>query len=235
MSLAANLFRLIPAHSCTCSRWAVLFIGRQPLFAGTAAAKPAQAESADTFLRPPAASSDPLADRARELDERERKLKERELQAERTNAAALSKGVTGGKINNFPPFFPVTYHSIEDDIPPHQRKTMRLLLTNFFLTVIGLFSNWLALTALWLGVSPFLWSAIYAVVGTWGAWNGWYRSAYKGFKNNSSTSFFCFFIVFAVHCGFSVFVTVGLSYDSTAVCGVLTLVDCKCAATRNPP
>jgi len=137
----------------------------------------------------------------------------------------MSRGVTGGKVNNFPPFFPITYHSIEDDIPPHQRTTMRLLLYVFFLTLIGLWFNWLAMTALWLGVSQFLWSALYAVIGTWGAWNGWYKSAYAGFQNDSTTRFFCFFLWFAAHCGFSIFVTVGLSYDSTAVVGIITLID----------
>lgn len=200
-----------------------------PLFDTRPAAASAPAPTADTFR---------ASERDSELAARERALREKELELERRQAELTGNGrglTSAGKIKNWPPCFPITYHSIDDDIAPHQRHIVRKLYYLWMIVVAALVWNWFANLVLWVSSKPpnytaqeyqnaseFLWSAIYMTIGSWGAWNGWYKSIYVGIQRDSSTRFLCFFITFLMHCGFAVVAAIGV--PSTSTVGLLTLI-----------
>jgi len=78
-----------------------------------------------------AGRSDDTATRLEEIRRRERELEDRER-----NIGAREEHVRNYGRNNFPPFFPIIFHSIEDEIPAESR-----------IVVLTLFRLWLWLVA----------------------------------------------------------------------------------------
>mmetsp|Transcript_23342 Transcript_23342/g.28215 ORF Transcript_23342/g.28215 Transcript_23342/m.28215 type:complete len:324 (+) Transcript_23342:214-1185(+) len=141
------------------------------------------------------------------------KLKEKELEkrlaeVQRREKALASGGSTGGKEKNFPPYFPMVHHNIEEDIPQDKQHVVKHCFY-CYLGILGcLLWNTIAVTAAMLtgdvGVASWLWCIIYCMAGVPGAWYLWYERLYEACKGDRALSFAFFFLAFSIHCVFVV-------------------------------
>eukprot|EP00854_Cymbomonas_tetramitiformis_P001596 gene1596-2232_t len=109
----------------------------------------------------PAVNPDPVK---QELERRTSELKRRE--------DALTKGGAVARVKNFPKFYPIVYHSIEDDIPDDKQQTVKMCFYCYLGLVLCLFWNWFSATACMFAMGKtidWLYACIYLLTGVPGA------------------------------------------------------------------
>ncbi|KAJ1554078.1 hypothetical protein HK405_006085 [Cladochytrium tenue] len=141
------------------------------------------------------------AAREAELERRELELKAREARL-----SEREKEVGDYHPPNFPPFKPMVYHDIANDIPEGGRWIVKRLFTAWWLAVGTYLVNFAAAFSLLVtkaesGGATFGLALVILLVGT---------PVSYGVKRNRSISFFLFFVNFGFHLAFSALLAIGI-------------------------
>mmetsp|Transcript_55207 Transcript_55207/g.49700 ORF Transcript_55207/g.49700 Transcript_55207/m.49700 type:complete len:370 (-) Transcript_55207:1294-2403(-) len=159
------------------------------------------------------------------LDRREQQLLERK---KRLAAVKHELNSTNIRRDNWPcTYYPITFHSIQQEIPPHARSHMKrmytLVLMTFFCFILNTFAQ-LILYFTDVGTdSDILLAVLYLFCGVCGAWRLWYRQIYYGIRDRKTLKWWCFFIFFFAHIGFCIVMTIGI--EGWGGAGIITMVD----------
>ena len=83
-----------------------------------------------------------------------------------------------GSQKNFPKFYPLVYHNIEEEIPLDKQRVVRIAFYSYLGLVLCLSVNWFAVTCELFRqgateTSAWLYAGIYVVTGVFGAWYLW--------------------------------------------------------------
>jgi hypothetical protein len=83
-----------------------------------------------------------------------------------------------GTQKNFPKFYPLVYHNIEEEIPLDKQRVVRIAFYSYLGLVLCLSINWFAVTCELFRqgateTSAWLYAGIYVVTGVLGAWYLW--------------------------------------------------------------
>lgn len=178
------------------------------------------AYGSSTFGRPvqpsaPAAGSSlteaQLARKEAELAAKEKQLKELE--------AKLAKDQPK---KNWPICYPITYHSIGEEIPP---GGSRRVVWEGYMAWWGLFVclwwNWFC-TCVMLGyrvnnkVPSWFLGLVYLICGIPLSWWLWYKRLYNGAKADSTLGFLGFFLWFALHCAFCIWAAIAVPFSANS-------------------
>jgi len=158
-------------------------------------------------------------DRAAELDRRERELAAREQQV-REQQERISRH---GK-NNWPPFYPLIFHSIADEIPEASQPLITRLYQLWLVLLLTLIINMVACilfvlagasdAAKDLGTSivyiPFIGLLSFLL---------WYRPIYNGYMKEQSLYYYIYFFFGGWHLLFSIYMILGI--PSTGAAGFI--------------
>ncbi|KIM49059.1 hypothetical protein M413DRAFT_60358, partial [Hebeloma cylindrosporum] len=177
----------------------------------------ASSHSLDTnpFDDPPQQQPSSAA-RLEELRRREQDLERRE--AELNNKA---EHIRRHGRNNFPPFFPLIFHSIQDEIP----ETSRPLITRLYqlwLVLLGtLIINMVACMIILISGSPsgggdFGGSLGYLILITPLSFLLWYRPIYNGYMKEQALYYYFYFFFGGFHLLFSIYMIIGIPGTGSA-------------------
>ncbi|XP_048530213.1 secretory carrier-associated membrane protein 4 isoform X3 [Triticum urartu] len=126
----------------------------------------------------------------KELLAKEAELSRREKEIRRREEAAARAGVVIEE-KNWPPFFPIIHHDINNEIPVHLQRTQYVAFASLLGLIICLFWNIVCVTAAWIkGEGPKIWflAVIYFILGCPGAYYLWYRPLYRAMSYFSFNS-----------------------------------------------
>ena len=146
------------------------------------------------------------------LDKREKQLLERQ---KRLNAVKHELSSNQLRRDNWPcTYYPITFHSIQQEIPPHARSHMKRMYTLVLLTFFTFLCNTFAELVLYFvdvtSDKDILLAVLYLFCGICGAWRLWYRQIYYGIRDRKTLKWWCFFLFYAAHCGFCVVMAIGV-------------------------
>ncbi|KAI9355953.1 scamp family-domain-containing protein, partial [Zopfochytrium polystomum] len=150
------------------------------------------------------------AAREAELERREQELKAREARLKERE-----KEVGGYHPPNFPPFKPLVYHDIQNDIPEAGRWLVKRLFMAWWLSTATYVINFCAAFGLLIakaesGGGTFGLALVIMLVGTPVSFVFWYQPVYNGVKRDRSISFFLFFFNYGFHLAFSALLAIGI-------------------------
>lgn len=151
--------------------------------------------------------------REKELLAKEAELSRREKEIKRREEAAARAGIVIEE-KNWPPFFPIIHHDINNEIPVHLQRTQYVAFASLLGLILCLFWNIVCVTAAWIkGDGPKIWflAVIYFILGCPGAYYLWYRPLYRAMRNDSALKFGWFFLFYLVHIAFCVYAAVSPS------------------------
>lgn len=161
----------------------------------------------------PMDTSKDMKTREKELLAKEAELSRREKDIKRREEAAARAGIVIEE-KNWPPFFPIIHHDINNEIPVHLQRTQYVAFASLLGLVLCLFWNIVCVTAAWIkGEGPKIWflAIIYFILGCPGAYYLWYRPLYRAMRNDSALRFGWFFLFYLVHIAFCVYAAVSPS------------------------
>ncbi|TPX33868.1 hypothetical protein SmJEL517_g03379 [Synchytrium microbalum] len=167
--------------------------------------------------------TDSLAQKEEILRRKEAELavRERTLQQQQEY---LRRVGTSAKPPNWPPFYPIVHHDIQEDVPEQHRrivtKVFYLWLASEGLLILNMFACLGILIAHPPGLpgaaSDFGVSFVYIFTITAGSFFLWWRPAYLAFSKNSSFFYFVFFIFIGCHILFCYYMAVGIPGSGAA-------------------
>lgn len=166
------------------------------------------------------------------LEKREKELERRTAELKRREDA-LTKGGAVARVKNFPKFYPIVYHSIEDDIPDDKQQTVKMCFYCYLGLVLCLFWNWFSATACMFAIGKtidWLYSCIYLLTGVPGAWYLWYKRIYTACRGDAALTFMFYFVTFSVHCAFCIWASfapgiLGPKYAFTGLISMISMFD----------
>jgi len=152
--------------------------------------------------------------------------RERDLEAREAEIARREHNIKHGK-NNFPPFFPLVFHSIADEIPEVSRplitRLFQLWLVLAGTLVINLVACILILTSGGSDGGKDLGASImYLPVISVLSFLLWYRPIYNGYMKEQSLYYYAYFFFGGFHLLFSVYMIIGI--PSTGSAGLINMV-----------
>ncbi|KAJ3214441.1 Protein kinase alk2 [Dinochytrium kinnereticum] len=160
---------------------------------------------------------------AKSSREAELERKEQELKAREAKLAEREKTVGTFKPPNFPPFRPLVYHDIQNDIPEQARWLVKRLFMAWWLSTATYVMNFAAAFALLIvkaesSGGTFGLALIIMLIGIPVSFVFWYQPLYfnflttkpAGVKTDRSISFFLFFFNFSFHLAVSALLAVGI-------------------------
>ncbi|TEB36369.1 scamp-domain-containing protein [Coprinellus micaceus] len=186
----------------------------------------ASSHSLDTnpFDDPPQQSAGGYAEQQRleELRRREADLERREQEL-----SAKADHIRRNGRNNFPPFFPLIFHSIKDEIPEAGRPTITRLFQLWLVLFGTLIINFVAcifiMTAGANGGGSDLGSSIgYLVFITPTSFLLWYRPIYNGYMKEQALYYYLYFFFGGFHLLFSVYMIIGI--PGTGSAGLIRMI-----------
>ncbi|PPR03631.1 hypothetical protein CVT24_007747 [Panaeolus cyanescens] len=150
-------------------------------------------------------------------------LRRREQDLERREAELNNKAehIRRHGRNNFPPFFPLIFHSIQDEIP----ETHRPLITRIFqlwLVLLGtLVINVVACIIILIAGSPSGGSDLGASLGylifiSTLSFLLWYRPIYNGYMKEQALYYYLYFFFCGFHLLFSIYMIIGIQGTGSA-------------------
>ncbi|KAG9452725.1 hypothetical protein H6P81_005629 [Aristolochia fimbriata] len=177
----------------------------------------------------PLDSTKDIKKREKELQAKEAELNKREQELKRREDAAARAGIII-EDKNWPPFFPIIYNDIANDIPIHLQRLQYFAFATLLGLVVCLFWNIIAVTAAWIkgeGVKIWLLAIIYFVSGCPGAYVLWYRPLYRAMRTESALKFGWFFLFYMLHIGFCIFSAVAppIIFKGKSLTGILPAID----------
>ncbi|KAF5315718.1 hypothetical protein D9611_004745 [Ephemerocybe angulata] len=188
----------------------------------------ASSHSLDTnpFDDPPQQSSGYAAAEQARLEE----IRRREQDLERREAELNTKAdnLRRNGRNNFPPFFPLVFHSIKDEIPEASRPLITRLYQLWLVLLATLIVNVVAcvfiLTAGAAGGGSDLGSSIgYLVFIPITSFLLWYRPIYNGYMKEQALYYYLYFFFGGFHLVFSLYMIIGI--PGTGACGLIRMID----------
>jgi len=161
-------------------------------------------------------------DRQAELDRRERELAQREQDLNQRAEHIRKHGR-----NNFPPFFPLIFHSIKDEIPEAHRQTVTRLFQLWLVLGATLIVNLVAIIFVVVagdgdGVRDLSGAITYLPVIGLLSFLLWYRPVYNAYMKDQSLYFYIYFFFCGWHLLFSVYMVIGIPGTGTA--GLITTI-----------
>ncbi|CCA77985.1 related to secretory carrier-associated membrane protein 2 [Serendipita indica DSM 11827] len=161
------------------------------------------------------------AARQAELDRRERELAAREAQLNQRADHIRKHGR-----NNFPPFFPLIFHSIKDEIPETHQETVTRIFQLWLVLEVTLIVNLVAMIFVKIaggGDSGDLGGAItyLPIIGVL-SFLLWYRPVYNAYMKDQSLYFYIYFFFCGWHLLYSIYMVIGIPGTGTA--GIITTV-----------
>jgi len=179
-------------------------------------------------------------DRQAELDRRERELAARE-QALNQRADHIRRH---GR-NNFPPFFPLIYHDIKEEIPEAHRETVTRLFQLWLVLGLTLIINLIAIIFVVVsgdgdGARDLSGAITYLPIIGLLSFLLWYRPVYNGYMKDQSLYFYIYFFFCGWHLLYSIYMVIGIPGTGTAgiistiisfkhghiVAGILSVIAC---------
>ncbi|KAH6918519.1 scamp-domain-containing protein [Coprinopsis sp. MPI-PUGE-AT-0042] len=162
------------------------------------------------------------AARLEEIRRREEELarREQELNQRETNIRVNGR-------NNFPPFFPLIFHSIKDEIPEASRPLITRIFQLWLVLLGTLVVNLVACIILVIegvpGAGSDLGSSIgYLVFITPASFLLWYRPIYNGYMKNQSLYFYIYFGFGGFHLLYSIYMIIGI--PATGSAGLIQMI-----------
>ncbi|KAI0683699.1 scamp family-domain-containing protein [Cytidiella melzeri] len=157
----------------------------------------------------PNSTSDKHSARAQELEQRERDLERREQELNQRAEHVRTHGR-----NNWPPFYPLVFHSIPEEIPEGSRPLITRLYQLWLLLAATLILNFVACLVLLISgasgsLGGFITSIIFVVFITPLSFLLWYRPIYNGYMKEQALYYYMYFIFGGFHLLFSVYALVG--------------------------
>jgi hypothetical protein len=151
-----------------------------------------------------------LRARERELNEREQNL---QRQQEDLNAKIERFRKVGNK--NWPPCFPLIFHSIADEIPEASRPLITRLYQLWLVLFVTLVVNMVACIFVLLSGSPDggrdLGGSIgYLIIIPLASFLLWYRPIYNGYMKEQSLYYYLYFLFGGFHLLFSIYMVIGV-------------------------
>ncbi|KAF8580869.1 scamp-domain-containing protein, partial [Ramaria rubella] len=184
----------------------------------------ASTHSLDTnpFDDPSDPPTGPHSDRLEELNRRERELQAREQELNKKAEHIRTHGK-----NNFPPFFPLIFHSIADEIPEASRPLMTRIFQLWLLLLATLIINLVACIFILLagssdGGRDVGASAMYLPVIGLVSFLTWYRPIYNAYMKEQSLYYYFFFFFCGWHLLFTVYAIIGV--PSTGLAGLINTI-----------
>lgn len=170
-------------------------------------------------------SHDELDKKEAYLDKREKQLLERKR---RLDAVKHELNTSNIRRDNWPcTYYPITFHSIQQEIPPHARSHMKRMYTLVLLTFLCFICNTFAELVLYFNDvgsdTDILLAVLYLFCGVCGAWRLWYRQIYYGIRDRKTLKWWCFFLFFVAHVGFCIVMALGI--ESWGGAGIITMVN----------
>lgn len=161
------------------------------------------------------AREEALARREAELDHRERELRKRE------------QGMGGyQRPNNWPSFYPMTYHSIKDDIPQELQSLVRSGYVAWMGYAFVLCWNWFCMTVYWFGPGNpgiFVIALLWMFLGAPLSWMLSYKSLYNGARKDRASSFLWYIITWSISIAIMGLHLLGIPDIGSA--GVISLIE----------
>ncbi|KAI0093687.1 scamp family-domain-containing protein [Irpex rosettiformis] len=144
-----------------------------------------------------------------DIEQRERDLERRE--AELNQRADNLR--THGR-NNWPPFFPLIFHSIQDEIPEGSRALITRMYQLWMLLAATLILNFVAYLVLLISgatgaVGGFVTSIIFVVLITPLSFFLWYRPIYNAYMKEQALYYYVYFVFGGFHLLFSAYGIIG--------------------------
>ncbi|KAJ3083445.1 hypothetical protein HDU99_009600 [Rhizoclosmatium hyalinum] len=165
------------------------------------------------------------AKREAELRRREEALAQREQSVQQQEAALRAHGLHPP---NWPPFYPLIYHDIDQEVPESSRVVVTKIYNYWLSTVVALLINAVACLAILAshstttGGTDFGGALIYSATITALSFFAWYRPVYTAFAKDSSLFFYIFLLFEGLHILFAAYMTVGLPGSGSA--GLINLL-----------
>ena len=159
------------------------------------------------------------------LDKKEKQLLERR---KRLEAVKQELNTSNIRRDNWPcTYYPITFHSIQQEIPPHARSHMKRMYTLVLMTFVCFSVNTFAELVLYFtsvgSDSDILLAVLYLFCGVCGCWRLWYRQIYYGIRDRKTLKWWCFFFFFFCHIGFCIIMAIGIKNWGGA--GIMTMID----------
>lgn len=129
--------------------------------------------------------------------------------------------------NNFPPFFPLIFHSIKDEIPESHQQTMTRLFQLWLVLGVTLIVNLVAMIFVVVsgdgdGVRDLSGSITYLPIIGLLSFLLWYRPVYNAYMKDQALYFYLYFFFAGWHLLFSVYAVIGI--PGTGAAGLITTV-----------
>ncbi|KAF8625824.1 hypothetical protein AX15_005204 [Amanita polypyramis BW_CC] len=179
---------------------------------------------ANPFDDPPAHPDPTPAEAAglEELRRREQDLERREAELNKKTEHLRRHGR-----NNWPPFFPLIYHSIRDEIPEASRPLITRLYQLWLVLLTTLIVNMIACIFILLGGSldgaRDLGASIgYLLVIPIASFLLWYRPVYNGYMKEQALYYYLYFFFGGFHLLFSAYMIIGV--PSTGSAGIIQTI-----------
>ncbi|KAI6028723.1 scamp family-domain-containing protein [Pisolithus orientalis] len=160
--------------------------------------------------------------RQRDLEQRERDLERREQELNQRAEHIRTHGR-----NNWPPFFPLIFHSIPEEIPEASRPLITRLYQLWLALFAALIVNMIACIFLLVagssdGGKDLGGSIGYLLIITPLSFLLWYRPIYNGYMKEQALYYYIFFFFCGFHLLFSIYMVIGI--PSTGSAGLIQTI-----------
>jgi len=167
----------------------------------------------------------------RELERRERAVEERE-RAVATQENLVREALRGLKRHNWPRFMPLLYHSIEDDIPEANKRTVKMAYLAWILAATGYAFNWLTLTVAYFAnahktsLSDWFIATLVGCIGLPASFVTWYMALYKAAQTEGGLiAYGRFFVHMSIHILLCLWMVLSLPKVGQFSAGIIRLLD----------
>ncbi|KAF8503448.1 scamp family-domain-containing protein [Russula emetica] len=176
----------------------------------------------DSINKPSQYSHELAAPRVADLDRRERDLESRERELQQKAETIRKHGR-----NNWPPFFPLIYHDISEEIPEASRPLITRLYLLWLILAGTLIVNMVACIFVLTsggsdGVKDLIISIIMAPLISVLSFLLWYRPIYNGYMKEQSLYYYIYFFFCGWHLAFSLYMLLGI--PSTGSAGIIQTI-----------
>ncbi|KAF9535295.1 scamp family-domain-containing protein [Crepidotus variabilis] len=160
---------------------------------------------------------------------RDEELRRREAELQRRESELHNKAehIRRHGRNNFPPFFPLIFHSIKDEIPEAHRKTITRIFQLWLVLLGTLVINFVACLFVLIGGSAAGGADLGASLGymifiSIASFLLWYRPIYNGYMKEQSLYYYLYFFFGGFHLIFSIYMIIGI--PSTGSAGLIQTI-----------
>jgi len=176
----------------------------------------------DDPVQPTSSSHAAEAARLEELQQRERDIERREQELN-----AKADHIRRHGRNNWPPFLPLIFHSIQDEIPEASRPLITRLYQLWLVLILTLIINMVACIFILLagaadGGRDLGASIGYLFIISVTSFLLWYRPIYNGYMKEQSLYYYFYFFFGGFHLLFSVYMIIGI--PSTGSAGLIRMI-----------